>query len=55
MKFKLFINPNSQEIVEATVHRKSDFSTQLEHFVLSNGNSNMIPAYDDKDLIRKLQ
>ena len=51
MKFKLFINPNSQEIVEATVHRKSDFSTQLEHFVLSNGNSNMIPAYDDKDLI----
>ncbi|WP_235443418.1 hypothetical protein [Lactobacillus johnsonii] len=51
MKFKLFINPNSQEIVEATVHRKSDFSTQLEQFVLSNGNSNIIPAYDDKDLI----
>lgn len=51
MKFKLFINPNSQEIVEATVHRKSNFSTQLEQFVLSNGNSNEIPAYDDKDLI----
>ncbi len=51
MKFKLFINPNSQEIVEATVHRKSDFSTQLEQFVLSNGNSNVISAYDDKDLI----
>ena len=51
MKFKLFINPNSQEIVEATVHRKNDFSTQLEQFVLSNGNSNIIPAYDDKDLI----
>lgn len=51
MKFKLFINPNSQETVEATVHRKSDFSTQLEQFVLSNGNSNVISAYDDKDLI----
>ncbi len=51
MKFKLFINPNSQEIVEATVHRKNDFSTQLEQFVLSNGNSNVISAYDDKDLI----
>lgn len=51
MKFKLFINPNSQEIVEATVHRKCDFSTQLEQFVLSNGNSNVISAYDDKDLI----
>ena len=51
MKFKLFINPNGQEIVEATVHRKNDFSTQLEQFVLSNGNSNVISAYDDKDLI----
>ena len=51
MKFKLFINPNGQEIVEATIHRKNDFSTQLEQFVLSNGNSNIIPAYDDKDLI----
>lgn len=51
MKFKLFINPNGQKIVEATVHRKSDFSIQLEQFVLSNGNSNIIPAYDDKDLI----
>lgn len=51
MKFKLFINPNSQEIVEATVHRKNNFSTQLKQFVLSNGNSNVISAYDDKDLI----
>ena len=51
MKFKLFINPNSQEIVEATVHRKSDSSTQLKQFVLSSDNSNIIPAYDDKDLI----
>ncbi|WP_261788787.1 hypothetical protein [Lactobacillus taiwanensis] len=42
MKFKLFINPNSQEIVYATVHRKSDFSTQLTQFVLSSDNSNII-------------
>lgn len=35
MKFKLFINPNSQ----------------VEQFVLSNGNSNVISAYNDKDLI----
>ena len=51
MKFKLFINPNSQELVQATVHRKTDFSTPFEQFVLSNGNSNVISAYDDKDLI----
>ena len=51
MKFKLFIKPNSQEIVEATVHQKSNFTTRLEQFVLSNGNSAVIAAYEDKDLI----
>lgn len=51
MKFKLFINPHSPEIVEATVHQKSNFTTQLEQFVLSSGNSNVIAAYEDKDLI----
>ena len=50
MKFKLFIEPSKAEIVEAYVHQKSDFSTQLKEFVLSNGDSNTIVAYDDKDL-----
>lgn len=51
MEFKLFIEPNKAEIVETYVHQKSDFTAQLEQFVLSNGNSNTIAAYDDKDLI----
>lgn len=50
MKFKLFIEPSKAEIVEAYVHQRSDFSAQLKEFVLSNGNSNTIVAYDDKDL-----
>lgn len=51
MKFKLLINPHKNEIVEAQVHQKSIFTDNLEKFVLTNGNSNSIIGYDDKDLI----
>lgn len=51
MKFKLLINPQKEEIVQAQVHEKNSFSDELQAFVLTNGNSNQIAAYDDKDLI----
>lgn len=37
------------EIVQAQVHQKSIFTDNLEKFVLTNGNSNSIIGYDDKD------
>lgn len=49
MKFKLLINPHKNEIIEAQVHQKSIFTDNLEKFVLTNGNSNSITAYDDKN------
>ena len=51
MKFKLLINPHKNEIVQAQVHQKSIFTDNLEKFVLTNGNSNSIIGYDDKDLV----
>ncbi|OYS36610.1 LytTR family transcriptional regulator [Lactobacillus taiwanensis] len=51
MKFKLLINPHKNEIVEAQVHQRSIFTDNLEKCVLTNGNSNSIIAYEDKDLI----
>ena len=51
MKYKLLINPHKNEIVEAQVHQRSIFTDNLEKFVLTNGNSNSIIAYEDKDLI----
>ena len=49
MKFKLLINPHKNEIVQAQVHQRSIFTDNLEKFVLTNGNSNSIIGYDDKD------
>lgn len=49
MKFKLLINPHKNEIVQAQVHQKSIFTDNLEKSVLTNGNSNSIIGYDDKD------
>ena len=49
MRFKLLINPHKNEIVQAQVHQKSIFTDNLEKFVLTNGNSNSIIGYDDKD------
>lgn len=51
MRFKLLINPDKDEIVKAQVHQENSFTNDLKHFVLTNGDSNQIAAYDDKDLI----
>lgn len=51
MKFKLLIEPKKEELVRAQVHQENEFTNKLKQFVLTNGNSNQIAAYDDKDLI----
>lgn len=40
-----------EEIVQVQVHEENNFTNELKEFVLTNGNSNQIVAYDDKDLI----
>ena len=51
MKFKLLINPQKDELVQAQVHQENDFTKELKNFVLTNGNSNQLLVYDDKDVI----
>ena len=51
MKFKLLINPKKDEFVQAQVHQENDFTKELKDFVLTNGNSNKLLVYDDKDAI----
>lgn len=51
MKFKLLINPQKDELVHAQVHQENDFTKELKNFVLTNGNSNQLLVYDDKDVI----
>ena len=51
MKFKLLINPKKDEFVQARVHQENDFTKELKDFVLTNGNSNQLLVYDDKDAI----
>lgn len=51
MKFKLLINPDQEELVEAQVHHETSFTNDLKQFVLTNGKSDQIVVYDDKDLI----
>ena len=49
MKFKLLIEPKKEELVQAQVYQENEFTNKLKLFVLTNGNSNQIAAYDDKD------
>lgn len=51
MKFKLLIDPGKEEVVQAQVHEETNFTDNLKQYVLTNGDSNQIAAYDDKDLI----
>ena len=51
MKFKLLVNPQKEELVQAQVHQENDFTQELKKFVLTNGSSNQLLAYDDKDVI----
>ena len=48
MRFKLLINPDKDEIVKAQVHQENRFTNDLKHFVLTNGDSNQIAAYDEQ-------
>lgn len=51
MKFKLFIKPNEEEIVQAQLHRTSKFSEQLEDFVMNDGKNNSLIGFDeDKEI-----
>lgn len=52
MKFNLLIKPHEEEKVTAQLHQKSTFSNDLKKFVLSQGNSNKLIAYDDNDLVQ---
>ena len=54
MKFKLLVNPQKEELVQAQVHQENDFTQELKKFVLTNGSSNQLLAYDDKDVITLL-
>lgn len=50
VKFKLLIDHKKVELVQAQVHQEDSFTDELKRFVLTNGNSNQLIAYDDKDL-----
>ena len=50
MKFKLFIKPHAEEIVQAQVHQASTFTDQLADFVKNDGRSGLLTVYNDTDL-----
>ena len=50
MKFKLNIDKNKEELVEATLHRKGDFSYKLEEMVLGYSGEDSITAYTEDDI-----
>ncbi|MBD5429985.1 LytTR family DNA-binding domain-containing protein [Lactobacillus sp.] len=52
MKFKLLIQPDKEEIVQAQLHEVSKFSKQLEEFVVSNGSISSLVGFDaDKEIV----
>ena len=50
MKFKLNIDKNKEELVEATLHAEGDFSYRLEELVLSYSGEDSITAYTEDDI-----
>ncbi len=50
MKFKLNIDKNKEELVEATLHSKGDFSYKLEEMVLGYSGEDSITAYTEDDI-----
>ena len=50
MKFKLFIKPHAEEIVQAQVHQASTFTDQLADFVKNDGRSCLLTVYNETDL-----
>lgn len=50
MKFKLFIKPHAEKIVQAQVHQASTFTDQLADFVKNDGRLGLLTVYNDTDL-----
>lgn len=50
MKFKLNIDKNKEEVVEATLHSKGDFSYKLEEMVLGYSGEDSITVYTEDDI-----
>ena len=50
MKFKLTIDKTKEELVEATLHEKGDFSYRLEELVRSYIGEDGITAYTEDDI-----
>jgi len=45
MKFKLLVNPDIDEAVQASVHKRSDFTEKLEQLVMAYNGADSITAY----------
>lgn len=50
MKFNLFIDPNAEEAVTATVHRRSKFTMQLEALIMEYNGSDRLMGYTEEDI-----
>ena len=50
MRFKLNIDKTKDELVEATLHGKGDFSYRLEELVLGYTGEDRITAYTEDDI-----
>lgn len=50
MKFNLFIDPNADEAVTATVHRRSKFTMQLEALIMEYNGSDRLMGYTEEDI-----
>lgn len=54
LKFKLNIDKDAEEITEATVNAKSDFTEELEYLVMKYNRTDSITGYTDND-VKKLK
>ena len=50
MKFKLIIDPNQEEEVVATVHRRSPLIDEMEALIARQAGSDRIPGYTEDDI-----
>lgn len=50
MKFELHIHPDTEETVRAEVHRRSDYTEQLEQLVMAYNGTDSMTAYADGEM-----
>lgn len=50
MKFKLLVNPDTDEAVQASVHKRSNFTEKLEQLVMAYNGADSITAYADGEM-----